>query len=105
MAERLNVVPGDLRRAAREHLQTADELGAVPARHAEVMSALDSLGPVFAEFRDVGRELLDRRRACYERQSAAHTEMAQRLNRAADTWEQQDAEAAQRLRAVTEDGP
>ncbi|MFM9035981.1 MAG: ESX-1 secretion-associated protein [Mycobacterium sp.] len=102
MAERLNVVPGELRRAAREHLLAAEQLGAVPAGHAEVIAALDSLGPVFAEFRDAGRELLDHRRACYEQQSAAHAEMADRLNRAADTWEQQDSDAARQVRAVTE---
>lgn len=104
MVDRLNVVPGELRRAAREHLLTAERLGAVPARHAEVIAALDSLGPIFAEFRDAGRELLDCRRACYEQQSAAHAAMAERLNRAADTWEEQDSEAARQLRAVTEAG-
>lgn len=105
MAERLNVDPGELRRVADEHRQTADRLGAAPARNAEVMATLDSLGPVFAEFRAAGAELLERRRECYERQAAAHADMADRLDRAADTWQQQDAEAAQRLRALAEDGP
>ncbi len=102
MAEHLNVVPGGLRQAAREHRQTAEALGAVPAGHAEVMASLDSLGPIFAEFRAAGAELLDQRRACYEQQAAAHAEMADRLNHAADAWEAQDAEAAQRLSSVTE---
>ena len=105
MAERLTVVPEDLRRAAREHLQTADHLAAVPADNAEVITSLESLGPIFGELREAGRDLLEQRRACYEEQAAAHADLAQRLSRAADVWEQHDAEAADRLRTVTEDGP
>ena len=71
MAERLNVVPGELRAAAREHRDTADQLAGVPAGNAEVMSTLDSLGPIFAEFRTAGAELLEQRRVCYEQQAAA----------------------------------
>lgn len=104
MTEHLNVVPGELRQAAREHRQTAEQLGAVPAGHADVMASLDSLGPIFAEFRDAGADLLDQRRACYQEQAAAHAEMADRLNHAADTWENQDAEGAQRLRTLPGDG-
>jgi hypothetical protein len=66
------------------------------------MVSLDSLGPIFAEFRDAGKELLEQRRVCYEQQAAAHAEMADRLTQTADAWESQDAEAAQRLRGVTE---
>lgn len=102
MAERLNVVPADLRGAAREHLETADQLAAVPAGNDEVMASLESLGPIFAELRDAGRELLGQRRVCYEQQAAAHADLAGRLSRAADTWEQHDAAAADRLRAVAE---
>lgn len=100
MAEHLNVVPGELRQAAREHRHTAERLSAVPAGQAEVLASLNSLGPIFAEFRAAGADLLDQRRLCYEQQSAAHAEMAQRLEQAADAFESQDAEAAQRLRAL-----
>lgn len=100
MAERLNVVPGELRAAAREHRQTADHLAAVPAGNAQVMATLDSLGPIFAEFRAAGAELLDQRRACYEQQAAAHAEMADRLTRVAQVWEDQDEEAARKLGAI-----
>lgn len=102
MAEHLNVVPDQLRQAARQHQQTAETLGAVPAGHANVMASLDSLGPIFAEFRAAGAELLDQRRICYEQQAAAHTELADRLNHAADAWEAEDSEGAQRLRNVAE---
>lgn len=100
MTEHLNVVPGELRQAAGEHRQAAEHLSAASAGHAEVMATLESLGPIFAEFRDAGAELLDQRRVCYEQQAAAHAEMADRLNHAADIWESQDVEAAQRLRSL-----
>ena len=105
MADRLNVVPADLHGAAREHRQTADHLAAAPLGNAEVMASLESLGPIFAELRDAGRELLGERRVCYEQQAAAHVDLADRLNRVADGWEQHDAGAADRLGAVAEDGP
>ena len=105
MAERIQVVPDELRRAARQHRETADRLSAVPGDHADIMASLDSLGPIFSELRDAGRELLDQRRACYQQQAAAHADLADNLNAAADRWEQQDAEAAGELRGVVDGGP
>lgn len=102
MTEHLDVAPEELRRAARQHRTTAEQLRAAPADNAGVMASLESLGPVFAELRDAGSELLDQRRACYERQAAAHEDLADQLDRAALSWEQHDADAAGRLRAVTE---
>lgn len=97
MADRLTVVPADLRRAAGEHRATAERLSAAGSSHAEIMATLESLGPVFADLRDAGRLLLDERRACYEQQAAAHTELADRLGAAAAGWEQHDADAASQL--------
>ena len=104
MAEHLNVVPGELRRAAREHRRTAEHLAAVPAAQADVQASLESLGPIFAEFRAAGAQLLDQRRICYEQQSAAHARLADRLNQAADAWEVQDAEGAAELGNLAGDG-
>lgn len=104
MPERLNVVPDELRKAAAEHRDTANVLAAAPAGNAEVMATLESLGPVFAEFREAGRELLDQRRVCYEQQAAAHADLAERLLDAAGRWEQTEADAAQQLRDVAEGG-
>lgn len=104
MAERLNVVPDELRQAAGEHRDTAEYLATVPAGHAGIMATLESLGPIFAEFREAGRELLEQRRACYEQQAAAHAELADRLLEAAGRWEQHDADAAERLRTLPEAG-
>ena len=100
MAEHLNVVPAELRRAAGQHRDTAEHLATVPARQAVIMATLESLGPVFAEFRDAGAELLDQRKVCYEQHAAAHAELADRLSRAADFWEQHDEDAARQLRDV-----
>jgi hypothetical protein len=97
MAENLEVVPDDFRRAAREHRDAADQLSAVPAAHADLMASLESLGPIFSEFQDASRELLEQRRICYEEQAAAHADLADKLDLAAGIWEQQDAEAAATL--------
>ena len=48
MAEHLNVVPAQLRQAAGEHRETAEHLASVPSRQADIMSTLESLGPIFA---------------------------------------------------------
>lgn len=103
MAERITVVPAELRRAAQEHRLTADYLHGVPSGHAEVLAALEALGPVFAELREAGRGLLDERRVCYEQQAAAHAELADRLSSAADVWEQHDAAAASQLGSIPEE--
>ncbi|WP_431238117.1 ESX-1 secretion-associated protein [Mycolicibacterium aichiense] len=104
MAERIHVVPDELRRAARDHQDTAEQLSTVPAGHADILASLDSLGPIFGELRDAGRELLDQRRACYEQQAAAHAELATNLSHAADVWEHQDSAAAAELGRITQDG-
>jgi hypothetical protein len=102
MTDRINIVPEELRQAAVMHRETAAYLGTIPASNAAVMAALESLGPVFAELREAGFELLEQRRACYDKQAAAHGDLADRLSYAADAWEQQDADAADDLRAVSE---
>lgn len=104
MAERLNVVPDELRLAAEEHRHTAAHLASLPSNHAEIMASLESLGPIFAEFREAGHELLDQRRICYQEQAAAHADLADRLLGAATRWEQHEADAAGRLRDVAEGG-
>lgn len=103
MAEHLDVAPAQLRRAARHHRCTAEQLRGVPAGNAAIMDSLTSLGPVFAELREAGRELLDQRRSCYERQAAAHDDLADRLDHAATAWEQHDTVAAEQMRAIPGD--
>lgn len=100
MADRINVVPAELRQAASQHRDTAEHLHAAATADAEVLATLESLGPIFAELRDAGRDLLDERRACYREQAAAHHDLADKLAAAADFWEIQDGDAAGRLRDV-----
>ena len=76
MAERIHVVPDELRKAARDHRRPPSSCARCRRGHADIMASLESLGPIFAELRDAGRELLDQRRACYEQQAAAHAELA-----------------------------
>lgn len=104
MAERIHVVPDELRAAARQHQDSAERLLEVPSNHGDIMTSLESLGPIFGELRDAGRELLEQRRACYEQQAQAHAELAANLRHAADTWEQQDSDAAAALSRVVEGG-
>ena len=105
MAERIRVVPDELREAARHHRATAEALSTVPNGHADLIAGLQSLGPIFGELLDAGRDLLDQRAACYEQQAAAHADLADNLTTAANLWEQQDAGAAGELRVVVDGGP
>jgi len=104
MTERINVSPEELRQVARAHRETADDLRTAGLHDADVMATLESLGPVFADLRDAGSDLLVQRRACYEQQALAHADLADQLIHAADVWGQHDAGAADDLRAVGEGG-
>ncbi|MFN8087511.1 MAG: ESX-1 secretion-associated protein [Mycobacterium sp.] len=102
MTNEIRVVPEELRLAAQRHRATADELMSASKTHRDIMASLDSLGPIFGELRAAGQELLELRRACYERQAAAHSDLADNLHLAAATWESSDSIAAQELRDVAE---
>ena len=104
MAERIHVVPGNLREAAGRHQETADYLRTIPSTHDALQQSLDSLGPIFSELREAGRELLEQRRQCYEEQADDHADMARNLSTSADLWEEQDADAARRLWGLVDDG-
>ena len=94
MADRIHVVPAHLREAAGHHEQTSDYLRTVPSSHAAIQDSLDSLGPIFGELREAGRELLELRRQCYEQQADNHANMAQDLRTSAAKWEQHEDHAA-----------
>lgn len=100
MAESINIDPTELRRAAEAHRRTAEQLSEVPGTHDQILASLDSLGPVFTELRDAGRELLEQRRTCYVQQAAAHADLADTLVQAADAWEHHEATAALRMRRL-----
>ena len=104
MADRIHVVPAQLREAAAHHQETSDYLRTVPSSHAAIQESLDSLGPIFSELRDAGRELLELRRQCYEQQADDHADMAHKLNTSATMWDQQEKDAARDLGGIVDGG-
>ena len=72
MADRIHVVPANMREAADQHQEVSDYLRTVPSSHPAIQESLDSLGPIFSELREAGRELLEERRRCYEQQADDH---------------------------------
>lgn len=102
MADRIRVVPSHLRAAAAHHRETSDYLRTVPSSHAAIQESLDSLGPIFGELRDAGRQLLELRRQCYEQQADEHAAMADKLNTSAALWDQHEEDAARKLRDIGE---
>ena len=104
MADRIHVVPARLREAAVHHEQTSDYLRTVPSSHPAIQESLDSLGPIFGELREAGRELLELRRQCYEQQADNHADMADNLRMSATMWDQHEEEAARNLGGIIDGG-
>jgi len=104
MADPIHVVPAQLREAAGHHRETSDYLRTVPSSHAAIQDSLDSLGPVFGDLRDAGRELLELRRQCYEQQADDHADMADKLMVSAAAWEQHEQDAARNFRGIADGG-
>jgi hypothetical protein len=104
MADRIHVVPAHLREAAAHHQETSDYLRTVPSSHPAIQDSLDSLGPIFSEFRDAGRELLELRRQCYEQHADDHADMAHKLNVSAAVWDQHEEDAAGTLGDIVDGG-
>ncbi|CPR12778.1 hypothetical protein BN971_04083 [Mycobacterium bohemicum DSM 44277] len=104
MADPIHVVPAQLREAAGHHRETSDYLRTVPSSHAAIQESLDSLGPVFGDLREAGRELLELRRQCYEQQADDHADMADKLIVSAAAWEQHERDAARKFRGIVDGG-
>ena len=104
MVDRIHVVPAQLREAAVHHQQTSDYLRTVPSSHPAIQESLDSLGPIFGELREAGRELLELRRRCYEQQADNHADMADNLRMSATMWDQHEEEAARNLGGIIDGG-
>jgi len=103
MADRIYVVPDNLRQAAGHHQETSEYLRTLPASHQAIQDSLDSLGPIFGELREAGRELLEQRRMCYEQQADSHAKMAENLTKSASMFEEQESQAVQRLKHISDD--
>ncbi len=104
MADSIHVVPAHLRQAAAHHQETSEYLRTVPSSHAAIQESLDSLGPIFSELRDAGRELLELRRQCYEQQAGDHADLADKLTLSATMWEQHEQDAARDLGGIVDGG-
>jgi hypothetical protein len=94
------VDPAELRDAAAKHVETAEYLRTVPAGHDAIQEALDSLGPIFGELREAGRELLEQRRVCYQQQADDHAAIADSLRQSAMYWEAHEQERATAFRSI-----
>jgi RNase adaptor protein for sRNA GlmZ degradation len=103
MADRIHVVPDNLRQAAGHHQETSEYLRTLPSSHQAIQESLDSLGPIFAELREAGRELLEQRRMCYEQQADSHARMAENLTKSASMFEEQEAQSVHRLRRISDE--
>jgi Excreted virulence factor EspC, type VII ESX diderm len=103
MADRIYVVPDNLRQAAGHHQETSEYLRTLPSSHPAIQDSLDSLGPIFGELREAGRELLEQRRMCYEQQADSHEKMAENLTKSASMFEEQESQAVQRLKRISDD--
>src|ERR1700751_1251006 len=103
MADSIRVVPAHLRDAAAHHQETSDYLRTVPSSHAAIQESLNSLGPIFSELRDAGRELLELRRQCYEQQADDHAGMAHDLRISAVMWDQHEEDAVRGFGRIVDD--
>jgi hypothetical protein len=104
MADRIHVVTDNLRQAAGHHQETSEYLRTLPSSHQAIQASLDSLGPIFGELREAGRQLLEHRRVCYEQQADSHADMAENLTKSASMFEEQEATNVQQLRRSSDDG-
>ena len=104
MADRIHVVPADLREAAGHHQETSEYLRTLPSSHEAIQQSLDSLGPIFGELREAGRALLEQRRICYEQQADNHAKIADNLTKSAGMWEQHEADAAEKFGRISDNG-
>lgn len=105
MADRIHVVPANLREAAGHHQEVADYLAQVPSSHAAIQDSLDSLGPIFSGLAAAGRDVLEQRSQCYQRQAEAHAELAANLHTSATLWEHSEQAAAEVLRGIGDGSP
>src|SRR3984957_16124464 len=93
MVDRIHVVPANLREAAGHHEETSEYLRTLPSSHPAIQESLDSLGPIFGELREAGRELLVERRQCYEQQADSQDALAQHRTNSASMSEGHEREA------------
>ena len=102
MSEKVHVDPGVLADAAGHHREASAYLSTASSCHEDIRAALDSLGPIYGDFRRAAESMLDARQACYDGQSAEHALMSENLKLAAATWTQHEQGAAEAFRNLTD---
>ncbi|MCV7383047.1 type VII secretion target [Mycolicibacter longobardus] len=102
MPENIHVNQGVLTNAAGNHQQTSDYLSTVPASHEAIQTTLNSLGPIYSDFRQAAGSLLDARKNCYDDQASEHSTVSDNLRLAVATWNQHEQDAADAFRGLTD---
>lgn len=102
MPEKIHVNPDVLITAAGNHREVSEYLSTATASHADIEATLNSLGPIYSEFRQAAVSLLDARKNCYDDQADAHAEMSDNLQRAVAMWDEHEDAAANTFRGLTD---
>jgi len=102
MPQEIRVDQGILTSAAGNHQEASEYLAAVPASHEGIRATLNSLGPIYGDFRRAADSLLDARKDCYDGQASEHSEMSDNLNLAVATWNRHEDDAAKTFRRLTD---
>lgn len=102
MPENIHVNQDVLNNAAGNHQQAADYLSTVAASHEGIRATLNSLGPIYGDFRQAAESLLDARKNCYDNQSGEHSTMSDNLRLAVARWNEHEDDAATAFRRLTD---
>ncbi len=102
MPEKIHVNQDVLTNAAGHHQEASDYLSTVAASHEAIQATLNSLGPIYGDFRQAAGSLLDARKDCYEDQSSEHSTVSDNLHRAVAMWNTNEDDAANAFRHLTD---
>jgi len=102
MPEKIHVNQDVLTNAAGNHQAASDYLSTVPASHEGIQATLNSLGPIYGDFRQAASALLDARKNCYDDQSSEHATVSDNLHRAVATWNKHEDDAAGAFGSLTD---
>ncbi|OBI04966.1 hypothetical protein AWC18_15745 [Mycolicibacter nonchromogenicus] len=102
MPEKIHVNQDVLTKAAENHQEASDYLSTVPATHEGIQATLNSLGPIYGDFRQAASSLLDARKDCYESQSREHSTVSDNLHRAVAMWDENEDDAANAFGRLTD---
>ncbi|MEB3033899.1 type VII secretion target [[Mycobacterium] nativiensis] len=102
MPQEIRVNQDVLTNAAGNHQEASDYLATVSASHEDLRATLNSLGPIYGDFRRAADSLLDARKSCYDDQSSEHSQVSDNLNLAVATWNRHEDDAAKTFRHLTD---